>query len=52
VISITIAVPATIGKSFTKYPNNVPGEHIKELQKAAIMANVHILRNVYNYKWY
>jgi len=47
VIPVIIGATGTISKSFRKYVSNIPGKHeVKELQKTAILATAHILRNV------
>jgi hypothetical protein len=47
VIPAIIDATGTISKSFSKYVNNIPGNHeVKELQKTAILGTAHILRKV------
>jgi hypothetical protein len=47
VIPVIIGVTGTISKSFRKYVNSIPGNHeVRELQKTAILATVHLLRKV------
>ena len=45
VIPVIIWATGIISKSLRQYLSNIPGKHgIKELQKAAILGTVHILR--------
>jgi len=47
VIPVIIEATGTISKSIRKYVSNISGKHeVKELQKAAILGTVHILRKV------
>jgi hypothetical protein len=51
-IPVRTGTTGTISKSFRKYLSNIPGKyHIKELQKTAILATAHILRQVLMYKY-
>jgi hypothetical protein len=43
VVPITTGSTGTISKSFRKYLKNVPGRHIRELQRTAILATAHVL---------
>jgi hypothetical protein len=46
VVPVIIGATGTISKSFRKYLSSVPGKHIKELQKTAILGTAHTLREV------
>jgi hypothetical protein len=46
VIPVIIGVTGTISNSLRKYVNTIPGNHVKELQKTAILGTAHILRKV------
>jgi hypothetical protein len=47
VTPVIIEATGTISISFRKYLSSVPGKHdIKELQKTAILATAHTLREV------
>jgi hypothetical protein len=46
VIPIIIGATGTISKSFRQYLSNIPGKHIKELQKTAILGTAHTLQKV------
>ena len=46
-IPVITGATETISKSLRQYLSNIPGKHeIKELQKTAILATVHILQKV------
>ena len=51
-IPVIIGATGTISKAFRKYMSNTPGGHeVKQLQKAATLGTVHILRKVLTYRW-
>jgi len=52
VIPVIIGATVTISKAFRKYMSNIPGGHeVKQLQKAATLGTVHVLRKVLTYRW-
>jgi hypothetical protein len=52
VIPVSTGATGTISKSFRKYVNNIPGNHVvKVLQKTAILGTAHILRKVLTYRY-
>jgi hypothetical protein len=46
VIPVIIWATGIISKSFSQYLSSVPGNHIKELHKTAILGTAQILREV------
>jgi hypothetical protein len=46
VIPVIIGATGTISKSLKKYVSTIPGNHIRELQKTAILGTAHILQKV------
>jgi hypothetical protein len=47
VIPVMTGATGTISKSFRKYVSTIPGNHdVRELQKTAILGNVHRLRKL------
>ena len=46
VIPVKIGATGTISKTFRKYVSNIPGNHVKELQKTAILGTAHVLWKV------
>jgi len=47
VIPVIIGATRTISKSLTQYLSNILGKHeIKELQRTAVLATFHVLREV------
>jgi hypothetical protein len=50
VILVIKEATGAISKSFIKYPSNIHGKHIKELQKTAILATAHTYCGQFKYK--
>ena len=54
IIPVIIEATGTVSESFRKYLINVPGKHITQLQKTAVLGTVRIRRKVqmYSYKMF
>jgi hypothetical protein len=49
VIPVMVGAPGTISETFRKHLSNIPGNHIKEIHKTAILGTVHIHRKLQNF---